>query len=129
MARSVKDLALLLDSMVGYDPEDPVTALGIGMTDGSYTRFLDKDGLKGAQIGILRESIGVQSEPESEDFKKVNAQTVPVMPAATRWPMPVTTRGRSRTGSVTARFSTLSGIRNWRRRGFVISGGDTPARP
>jgi amidase len=73
MARSVKDLALLLDGMVGYDPEDPVTALGIGMVDGSYTRFLDKDGLKGARIGILRESIGVQSEPGSEDFKKVDA--------------------------------------------------------
>jgi amidase len=73
MARNVKDLALLLDGMVGYDPEDPVTALGIGMVDGSYTRFLDKDGLKGARIGILRESIGVQSEPGSEDFKKVDA--------------------------------------------------------
>ena len=73
MARTVKDLALLLDGMVGYDPEDPVTALGVGMMDGSYTRFLDKDGLKGARIGILRESIGVQSEPESQDFKKVDA--------------------------------------------------------
>jgi amidase len=73
MARNVKDLALLLDGMVGYDPEDPVTALGIGMVDGSYTRFLDKDGLKGARIGILRESIGVQSDPGSEDFKKVDA--------------------------------------------------------
>jgi Asp-tRNA(Asn)/Glu-tRNA(Gln) amidotransferase A subunit family amidase len=73
MARNVKDLALLLDGMVGYDPEDPVTALGIGMVDGSYTRFLDKDGLKGARIGILRESIGVRSEPGSDDFKKVDA--------------------------------------------------------
>jgi amidase len=73
MARNVKDLALLLDGMVGYDPEDPVTALGIGMVDGSYTRFLDKDGLKGARIGILREPIGVQSEPESQDFRKVDA--------------------------------------------------------
>lgn len=72
MARTVKDLALLLDGMAGYDPEDPVTALGVGMMDGSYTRFLDADGLKGARIGILRESIGVQSEPESEDFKKVD---------------------------------------------------------
>ncbi len=72
MARTVKDLALLLDGMVGYDPEDPVTALGVGVFDGSYTRFLDKDGLKGARVGILRESIGVQSEPESEDFKKVD---------------------------------------------------------
>jgi amidase len=73
MARTVKDLALVLDGMVGYDPEDPVTALGIGMADGSYTRFLDKDALKGARIGILRESIGVQSDPGSEDFKKVDA--------------------------------------------------------
>ncbi len=73
MARTVRDLALLLDGMVGYDPEDPVTALGVGMVDGSYARFLDKDGLKGARIGILRESIGVQSDPGSEDFKKVDA--------------------------------------------------------
>src|SRR3984893_368087 len=57
MARTVKDLAQLLDAMVGYDPEDPVTALGVGKTEGSYARFLDKKGLKGARIGILRESI------------------------------------------------------------------------
>lgn len=73
MARTVKDLARLLDGMVGYDPEDPVTVLGIGKTDGSYTRFLDKNGLKGARIGILRESIGVGSDPGSEDFKRVDA--------------------------------------------------------
>jgi amidase len=73
MARSVRDLAQLLDGLVGYDPEDPVTALGIGMVEGSYTKYLDQRGLEGARIGILRESIGVQSEPESEDFKKVDA--------------------------------------------------------
>ena len=73
MARTVRDLATLLDVMVGYDPEDPVTALGIGKFDGSYTGVLDRNGLKGARIGILRELIGVQSEPDSEDFKKVDA--------------------------------------------------------
>lgn len=73
MARNVRDLAILLDAMVGYDPEDPVTALGVGKIDGSYTRLLDRNGLKGARIGILRESIGVASEPDSEDFKKVDA--------------------------------------------------------
>jgi len=72
MARTVGDLAKLLDAMVGYDPEDPVTALGVGKEE-SYIRVLDKDGLKGARIGILRESIGVQSEPDSEDFRKVDA--------------------------------------------------------
>jgi amidase len=73
MARTVKDLVQLLDGMVGYDPEDPVTALGVGIVEGSYTKYLDRNGLAGARIGILRESIGVQSEPESEDFKKVDA--------------------------------------------------------
>ena len=74
MARDVRDLAELLDVMVGYDPEDPETALGFGhVPEGGYTRFLDKNGLQGARIGILRESIGHDSEPESADFKKVAA--------------------------------------------------------
>ncbi len=36
MARTVRDLAKVLDCMVGYDPEDPVTAHGIGH-EASYT--------------------------------------------------------------------------------------------
>jgi amidase len=72
MARSVRDLAQLLDAMVGYDPEDPVTALGIGRAPDSYVKSLDANSLKGARIGILRESIGGQSEPGSPDFKKVD---------------------------------------------------------
>ena len=35
MARTVRDLAKLLDGMVGYDPEDPLTALGVGKVEGS----------------------------------------------------------------------------------------------
>src|SRR5262249_57189045 len=55
------------------DLEDPLTAAGVGKYEGSYTRFLDRNGLKGARIGILRESVGNASEPGSEDFKKVDA--------------------------------------------------------
>jgi amidase len=69
----VRDLAKLLDGMVGYDPEDPVTALGVGKVEGSYTRYLDQGGLNGARIGILRDSIGNQSDPNSPDFKVVDA--------------------------------------------------------
>jgi len=71
MARTVKDLARLLDVMVGYDPEDPITARGVGRVPDAFTMFLHKDGLRGARLGILRESIGLNSEPDSEDFKKV----------------------------------------------------------
>jgi amidase len=72
LARTVKDLATLLDVMVGYDAEDPVTALGVGHVPDSYTKSLDKNGLKGARIGIIRESFGSGSKPDSEDFKKVD---------------------------------------------------------
>jgi Asp-tRNA(Asn)/Glu-tRNA(Gln) amidotransferase A subunit family amidase len=54
MALNVRDLARLLDVMVGYDPEDPQTALGVGQKQASYTQYLDRNGLKGARIGILR---------------------------------------------------------------------------
>ena len=70
MARSVTDLAKLLDVMAGYDPEDPITARSVGHIPETFTKFLDKNGLKGARLGILRESIGLNAEPESADFKK-----------------------------------------------------------
>ena len=72
MTRTVKDLATLLDALVGYDPEDPLTAQGVGNVPDSYTDFLDNNGLQGARLGIIRESIVSNSEPESEDFSKVS---------------------------------------------------------
>jgi amidase len=71
MTRTVTDMARLLDVMVGYDPDDPVTALGVGHIPDTYTKSLDRNGLKGARIGILREPMGYTTEPDSEDFKTV----------------------------------------------------------
>jgi amidase len=72
MARTVSDMAAVLDAIAGYDPEDPLTAYGIGHLPESFLKYLDKDGLKGARLGILREPMGIDSEPQSEDFKKVS---------------------------------------------------------
>ena len=55
MARTVEDVVALLDVLVGYDPDDPITAHGATHVDGSYRRFLDAAGLRGARLGILRE--------------------------------------------------------------------------
>ena len=71
MGRSVKDVATVLAVIAGYDPEDPQTALGVGQVPKSFTALLDAGGLKGARIGVIRESMGSGSEPGSEDFKKV----------------------------------------------------------
>ena len=73
MTHTVTDAAKVLDAMAGYDPEDPVTALGRGHIPDTYTKFLDKDGLKGARIGVLRQQMAANSEPDSEDFKRVTA--------------------------------------------------------
>ena len=71
MARTVGDLAKLLDIMVGYDPDDPLTARGVDQLPKSFTKFLDKGGLKGSRLGILRQPMGLNSKPESADFQKI----------------------------------------------------------
>ena len=36
LARTVADATVMLDVMAGYDPDDPVTALGIGRIPATY---------------------------------------------------------------------------------------------
>jgi Asp-tRNA(Asn)/Glu-tRNA(Gln) amidotransferase A subunit family amidase len=47
MTRTVRDAAITLDAIAGYDPADPVTAQGYGLKPASYTRFLERNGLRG----------------------------------------------------------------------------------
>jgi Asp-tRNA(Asn)/Glu-tRNA(Gln) amidotransferase A subunit family amidase len=58
IARTVTDAALLLDVMAGYDPDDPITALGRGRIPASYTQGLTRDALKGARIGVMTNMMG-----------------------------------------------------------------------
>jgi amidase len=58
MARSVRDVALLLNALVGPDPDDPLTANTASHADADYTRHLDPDGLRGARIGVARSLFG-----------------------------------------------------------------------
>src|SRR6202790_4466031 len=51
MARNVADAATLLDAMVGYDSNDPVTALSVGNIPKTYTAFL-QNGVEGARLGL-----------------------------------------------------------------------------
>jgi amidase len=72
MTRTVADTAAVLDVIVGYDAEDPLTSYALGQAPVSFKNFLDKDGLKNARLGVLREPMGIDSEPESDDFRKVD---------------------------------------------------------
>ena len=68
MARTVEDLARVLDCMVGYDPQDPVTALGHDKAGRGFCGQLDKNALKGARIGVLREPMGSHTDTSDPDF-------------------------------------------------------------
>ena len=71
MARTVEDLARVLECMVGFDPQDPVTALGHGKAGQGFSGLLDKDALKGARIGVLREPMGFHTDTSDPDFDRV----------------------------------------------------------
>ena len=73
IARTVRDAALMLDVIAGYDPNDPVTAYAEGHVPTSYTDFLKRDGLKGARLGVLRLPLDPKADPQSEEYKKVRA--------------------------------------------------------
>lgn len=54
MARTVRDVAILLSAMTGVDPQDSATSASQGKAVPDYTRFLDPNGLRGARLGIAR---------------------------------------------------------------------------
>eukprot|EP01034_Spumella_vulgaris_P007897 gene7897-10057_t len=62
MARNVYDVALSLGFMTGLDKADPLTEKSAGLFYADYTKFLSKDALKGARIGILHEGLGKDPE-------------------------------------------------------------------
>jgi amidase len=64
LARTVTDLAIMLDATVGIDPADPITKDSTGHIPKSYREALVIDGLKGARIGVLRSLWGTAPEDE-----------------------------------------------------------------
>ena len=77
ITRTVADAARMLDIMTGYDPADPVTAWSVGHVPKTYTAVLDRTGLKGARIGVLRTLFG--TKPEHEEVNRVMASAIQVM--------------------------------------------------
>lgn len=74
MTRTVRDAALMLDALVGYDPKDLYTANQGTMTPpkgGSYASNLTEATLASAKLGVLDEVFGDGSSPEHEAVNKV----------------------------------------------------------
>ncbi len=58
MARTVRDAAMLLGALAGFDGEDRATEESRGKAPADYTGHLDAKGLKGARIGVVRKYFG-----------------------------------------------------------------------
>ncbi len=61
MARCVHDCAFLLGVIAGEDPEDAATLESRGHRFQDYTRFLDRDGLRGKRLGVARQAFGANA--------------------------------------------------------------------
>ncbi len=64
LARTVTDLAIMLDATVGADPADAITKESAGHIPKTYREALVAGGLKGARIGVLRSLWGAAPEDE-----------------------------------------------------------------
>jgi amidase len=62
MARTVSDAAILLGAMVGRDKNDSYTADADKKGEKDYTKFLDKDGFRGARLGVSMQFAGDNAE-------------------------------------------------------------------
>src|SRR6266498_2112171 len=58
IVRTVTDAAILLGALAGIDPNDATTKLSAGKSFAPYTQFLDKNGMRGARLGIARKHFG-----------------------------------------------------------------------
>jgi amidase len=85
MARTVEDAARLLDVIAGYDPADPITQRSEGQRPASYLASLDKDGLRGVRVGLLRRYVDTPTtDPEIRaltdravlDLRRLGAEVV-----------------------------------------------------
>jgi len=82
MARSVADAAILLGALTGIDPRDPATKASQGKSFTDYTQFLDRNGLKGVRLGVVRKNFGFNDHVDKllndqlAEMKKLGAVVV-----------------------------------------------------
>ncbi len=82
MARTVTDAAILLTALAGVDPSDSATGASQGKSQSDYTRSLDRDGLRGARLGVVRKYFGFNDQVDKQmetlirEIKKLGAVVI-----------------------------------------------------
>src|SRR5207245_2945640 len=77
MAKSVSDVAIMLGALesASPDPNDPATRTCAPPPGRDYTKFLNRDGLRGARIGIPRAFYYDRSTPPGEPTGRSSASS------------------------------------------------------
>ncbi len=65
MARSVADIALLLNALAAVDADDPAGPDAAGRIPPDFTAYLKLDALAGKRFGVLRQAMGYHSEVDA----------------------------------------------------------------
>jgi amidase len=79
LARSIGDLAIVLDATIGEDPDDPTTKVDAGKPRPKFADALDASALKGARLGVLTALFG--NAPEDEEVERVDRAALDEMKA------------------------------------------------
>jgi amidase len=80
LARTVTDLAAMLDATVGADPEDAITQASAGHIPPSYRDLLKGDALHGVAIGVVKNLFG--SSPDDEEVGAIDRKALEAMQKA-----------------------------------------------
>lgn len=84
MARTVEDAAILLGVLIGTDSTDAITSQAVKKGEKDYTKYLNRNSLRGKKIGIARQTFGRNSkvdaviEPHLQIFKDNGAILIDV---------------------------------------------------
>ena len=73
LTRTVRDAAIVLDVIAGYDVDDPETAASVGHVPATYTASLDAGGLKGARIGLIRDPLDPRADRSAPGYAEGRA--------------------------------------------------------
>ncbi|HEY3120372.1 MAG TPA: amidase family protein, partial [Vicinamibacteria bacterium] len=93
LARTVMDVALLLDATAGGDPADAATSAAEGHVPRSYADGLEKAELRGARLGVLKALFG--DAPEDEEVAGIVRKAVDAMKSRGADALEVTVPGLS----------------------------------
>jgi amidase len=122
MARTVTDMAILLDAIAGPDLQDAATRRAEGhIAQPSYARALNRDALKGARLGVLRQIFGANVtdpriiahfETTLAELRKAGAEIVDpfVVPELEMLPKPIANQSARFKDDLTAWIGKHPGV-------------------